>query len=91
MNFIEIAYFSVIMNNKSDTTAIVAVSMSRREIVVAYRGTMNIWNGINDLTVVACPYSNAPGVKIHAGFQSATMSLYEDVSRNGNNESFEFM
>lgn len=69
------------MNNDMDTTAIVAVSKSRREIVVAFRGTMNIWNVVLDLTAIAVTYPNLPsGIKLHAGFHTATMSLYYDVS-----------
>lgn len=70
------------MNNNTDTTALVAVSKAREEIVVAYRGTNNIWNIILDITTIAVTYSNVPkGIKLHAGFHAATMSLYDDVSQ----------
>lgn len=71
------------MNNKTDNTALVAVSKKREEIVVAFRGTMNIWNIVLDVATVAVTYPNTPkGIKIHAGFHIATMSLYSDVRRN---------
>jgi hypothetical protein len=74
---------TVIMNNKTDTTALVAVSKTREEIVVTYRGTMNIWNVVLDVAAVAISYPNTPkGIKIHAGFHAATMSLYSDVVTN---------
>ncbi|KAG4067502.1 hypothetical protein HA402_002779 [Bradysia odoriphaga] len=74
---------TVIMNNETDNTAIVAVSKTREEIVVAFRGTMNIWNVVLDVATIACTYPNLPqGVKLHAGFHAATMSLYQDVVTN---------
>jgi len=74
---------TVIMNNNTDTTALVAVSKTRQEIVVAFRGTMNIWNIVLDVWTIAVTYSNTPpGVKLHAGFHAATMSLYSKVVAN---------
>lgn len=70
------------MNNNTDTTALVTVSKARKEIVVAFRGTANIWNTVLDLATIAATYPNLPsGVKLHAGFHAATMSLYNDVSQ----------
>lgn len=74
---------TVIMNNDTDNTAVVAVSKTRREIVVAFRGTMNIWNVVLDLAGIAVNYPNIPaGIKLHAGFHTATMSLHNDVSQS---------
>lgn len=69
------------MNNDTDCTALVMVSKTRREIVVAFRGSMNLWNSVLDLATIAVAYPNLPnGVKLHAGFHTALMSLYCDVS-----------
>lgn len=77
------------MNNKTDTTALVAVSKTREEIVVTYRGTMNIWNVVLDVAAVAISYPNTPkGIKIHAGFHAATMSLYSDVRPKDHGQKF---
>lgn len=73
------------MNNDHDTAALVTISKTRKEIVVAFRGTMNIWNIILDLATIAVTYPNAPGgIKLHVGFYIAAMSLYKDVSRSRN-------
>lgn len=70
------------MNDETDNTALVAVSKTRQEIVVAFRGTMNIWNIVLDLDTIAVSYPNVPdGIKLHAGFHTAAMSLYNDVSQ----------
>ncbi len=57
------------------------LSKTRREIVVTFRGTMNIWNVIFDFTAYTVTYPKVPGgIKIHAGFLAAVNSLYVDVS-----------
>lgn len=62
--------------------ALVALSKSRKEIVVVFRGTNNLWNVILDVSTIAVTYPNfPPGVKLHAGFHKATASLYEDVGQ----------
>lgn len=69
------------MNNDTDCTAIVTVSKTRQEIVVAIRGSMNIWNLVLSNIMFAVTYPNIPsGVKIHLGFHTAAMSLYDEVS-----------
>lgn len=67
--------------------AIVALSKKRKEIVVAFRGTWNVWNVVLDALLICGRTSNTPRqIKIHQGFYMATMSLYDDVSMSkGNN------
>lgn len=68
------------MNNDTDCTALVAVSNSRKEIVVTYRGTANLWNVVQDLELFEIKYANRQSdIKIHTGFYKATMSLYNKV------------
>lgn len=68
------------MNNVTDCTALVTVSNSRKEIVLTYRGTMNLWNVVEDLELLEIKYANRQSdIKIHTGFYKATMSLYNEV------------
>lgn len=72
----------VINSYMHNTLAIVALSEARHEIVVAFRGAVNIWNFVLDV-ILKC--DSIPGrlksdnIKIHSGFYIATMSLYADV------------
>ncbi|KAJ6648388.1 Lipase [Pseudolycoriella hygida] len=76
----DVVYHTIIMNNDTDCTTLITVSSTRKEIVVAFRGTMNIWNILLDLDTMATTYPNLPsGVKLHAGFHTAAMSLYNNV------------
>lgn len=75
--------FAVLMNNVTDCTALVTVSNSRKEIVVTYRGTANIWNVIQDLDFLDIDYADMQSdIKVHTGFYKATMSLYNDVVKH---------
>lgn len=76
-------FLSVLNNNVHNTVSIVALSKKRKEIVVAFRGTWNVWNVVLDALLICARNSKSPaGIKIHQGFYIATMSLYEDVSVN---------
>lgn len=71
-----------IHNDVHNTLALVTCSENRKEIVVAFRGTWNVWNVVLDALLIAGRNSNTPNdIKIHQGFYIATMSLYEDVSK----------
>lgn len=71
----------VIMNNDTDNTALVTISKTREEIVIAFRGTMNIWNVVFDAAMFTVDYPNVPGgIELHVGFYTAAVSLYRDVS-----------
>lgn len=71
------------MNDDTDNTALVALSKTREEIVVAFRGTMNLWNVVLDLDTFAIPFPDVPSdIKVHAGFYIAAASLYDDVSQS---------
>lgn len=71
---------SVLRNNDTDTTALVTLSKNRKEIVVAYCGTVNAWNVILDLELFESSYDDS-SIKIHVGFYKAAMSLYNDVNQ----------
>lgn len=68
------------MNNDTDNTALITLSTKRKEIVVTFRGTHNVWNIILDLAMLNVPYSRDNGIRIHYGFYIATMSLYREVN-----------
>ncbi|KAI8819386.1 Alpha/Beta hydrolase protein [Fimicolochytrium jonesii] len=68
---------SKFVDSKTDTVGYVAVNPSRKEIIVAFRGTSSITNAINDLKFfkadanVGLSRLRAPdGAKVHIGFQS---------------------
>lgn len=73
----------VINNEKHVTLALVALSNTRKEIVVSFRGAINIWNFVLDGIF---NNGNVPGrshndnIKMHTGFYIATISLYDEVS-----------
>lgn len=90
-SLVDVVIFLVIMNNVTDTTALVAASIPRGELVVAFRGTMNAMNIIQDAALIPMPYPETPGVKLHTGFVAAVMSLYKEVSQNGHIRSFVFL
>lgn len=72
--------FSVLNNYLFETSALVALSEKRKEIVVAYRATENLMNILLDVTFInATPDEDSP-IRIHKGFYIALMSLYADVS-----------
>lgn len=66
------------MNNDTDLTALVTLSNKRKEIVVTYRGTAELWNVVLDAELVDINIDD--NIKIHKGYLNATMSLYDDVS-----------
>lgn len=68
--------FSVIRNDVHNTISLITLSKRRKEIVIAYRGSMNTWNFILDALMVNGGRDN---IKIHRGFYIATMSLYDEV------------
>lgn len=74
-------FFSVINNKDQNTLALVTLSKKRNEIVVAFRGTLNVFNILQDAIFISARNSNTPDqIKVHQGFYLATMSLYEAVS-----------
>lgn len=70
------------MNNSThDTSVLIALSEKRKEIVVAFRATLNVWNTVLDAAIVQISsHDGTDRIKIHQGFYIATMSLYESVS-----------
>ncbi|XP_037039210.1 lipase-like [Bradysia coprophila] len=73
---------TVLNNNVHNTLALVTLSKKRQEIVVAFRGTWNVWNVVLDvLLIAATPYDTPEPILIHQGFYIAEMSLYDDVVR----------
>ncbi|KAJ6632650.1 Lipase [Pseudolycoriella hygida] len=76
----DISDHKVIVNNIHNTLGLVTVSEKRQEIVVAYRGSWNIWNYV--LSAISLNSGNGKsGIKIHAGFRIAAESLYPDTVR----------
>lgn len=68
-----------------DDTALVTLSTSREEIVVTFRGSQNPWNVIVDVSMFAVCYPSKPcDIKLHAGFYSTAMSLYDKVRSKEN-------
>lgn len=77
------------MNNNTDTTALVTISHNREEIVVTYRGTAELWNVVLDALFMNIKYGNETSdIKLHKGYYTATMSLYNEVSRLLQNTAF---
>lgn len=75
-------FFLVLMNNYTDTTALVTIAHNRKEIVVTYRGTAALWNVVLSALFVSIQYGdNTSDIKLHKGFYYATMSLYNEASR----------
>lgn len=70
------------MNNDMNVLALVTLSNSRKEIVVAFRGSQNFWTVVLSYTMLNVCY-NAPecDIKLHVGFYKLTMSLY-DVTKS---------
>ncbi|KAJ6641353.1 Tonsoku-like protein, partial [Pseudolycoriella hygida] len=61
--------------------ALVAISHNRKEVVVTYRGSSNIWNIVLDDIFINIDYGNATdNIKLHRGCYYATMSLYNKGS-----------
>ncbi|KAJ3220409.1 hypothetical protein HDU67_000076 [Dinochytrium kinnereticum] len=63
----------------------VAINHRRSHIVVAFRGSRNMDNWIDDLLIAKpdCPFPGAPeGAKIHLGFLNAWNLVREDVVMN---------
>jgi len=69
----------VIRNRNGGTLGFVSVDNVRREIVVAYRGTNNLANLIQDLAYAWLPSPRGDGTRMHKGFYAATMSIYPRV------------
>lgn len=60
---------------------LITLSKTRKEIVVAFRGTTNLANFVEDVVLISARNSDTPSpIKVHQGFYIATMSLYPDVS-----------
>ncbi|KAJ6632995.1 Lipase [Pseudolycoriella hygida] len=75
----DMSQFVVFDNSTHDTSVLVALSDKRKEIVVAFRGSINIWNCILDVYYINTSPDGADHIKIHKGFYIATMSLYDRV------------
>ncbi|XP_037038648.1 lipase-like [Bradysia coprophila] len=77
-----VVHHRVIPNNMHNTLALITLSKNRKEIVVAFRGTWNVWNVILDVLLINGREGNSPKqIKVHQGFYIAAMSLYDDVVR----------
>lgn len=70
----------VISDDYYNLLSLVLLSTKNKEIVVAFRGTFNIWNIIMDITT-----RNIGGfdhnIKLHQGFTKAAKALYDRVYR----------
>ncbi|KAJ6635787.1 Lipase, partial [Pseudolycoriella hygida] len=73
---------TMLRNDTHNTLALVTLSEIRKEIVVAFRGSSNIWNVLLDLFMIMGGegISEIEGIKLHRGFYIATMSLYDAVT-----------
>ncbi|KAJ6649733.1 Lipase [Pseudolycoriella hygida] len=74
----DIADHKVFYNGTHNTLAMVALSNTRKEIVVSFRGSANSWNLVLDFAFLF-NVKERGNIKVHAGFYIATMSLYEHV------------
>lgn len=72
--------FLVLDNETQLTSAMVAVSEKRKEIVIAFRASENLWNFVLDAFLIDGTPDAGSNIKIHKGFIIAVMSLYNDVS-----------
>lgn len=63
---------------KNSARAIVA--SDAQNVVVAFRGTSNITDGLADLDIVPARESHDPRKHIHAGFYDYTMSVFDRVA-----------
>lgn len=61
----------------------ITVSDSRKEIVVTFRGTLNLYNALLDIKLFSVKYEEKikadDDIRIHIGVFKATMSLYPKV------------
>jgi len=78
----DVVKYTVINNNDQNLLALVTVSEKRKEIVVTFQGTFNVWGAILDAILIQGSASNNPDIKVHRGFYIAAMGLYEDVVKN---------
>ncbi|OXA42130.1 Lipase [Folsomia candida] len=82
---------SQIVNKEANTLAFIAVNKELKEIVVSYRGTLNVANVVHDIhpSVVSIEAgssalergkkSKGPEIWVHTGMINATNSLYPEV------------
>ncbi|KAG4079712.1 hypothetical protein HA402_009098 [Bradysia odoriphaga] len=76
----DVADHTVLNSNVHNTLALITRSKIRKEIVVAFRGTWNIWNTVLDvLLYLGKSLKAARRIKINKAIYIATMSLYDDV------------
>lgn len=66
-------------DDKYKTSAILAVDNHREELVLAFRGTANFLNWVEDLTFYLTNYYHAPSARVHAGFDECTRSMLDKV------------
>lgn len=74
--------YSVLLNTSTDTHGYIAVSQSRRQVIVAFRGTQDLENWITNLNFLKKPDTNiklclnetAVGL-VHGGFYEAYLSV----------------
>ncbi|XP_037050915.1 lipase-like [Bradysia coprophila] len=76
----DIAHRTALFNDTFDTFAMVTLSHTRQEIVVAFRGSSNSMNLFLDFGLpMNVRVNDASNIKVHTGFYLATMSLYARV------------
>lgn len=78
----DVCHHKVRPNDEHNTLALVTLSKNRKEIVVGFRGTWNVWNVVLDVLLInGREGKSSKQIKIHQGFYIAAMSLYDDVVR----------
>lgn len=74
-------YNVVIINNDADVTALITLSETRKEIVVTYRGTQNVFNAVLGATMFNVCYDTPEcDIRLHLGLYISTMAIYQTVT-----------
>lgn len=72
--------YKIVANYGANTQAIVSLLSDKKEIVIAFRGTVGLQDSILDITAFAAPsFHGKNEYKMHRGFYLATKSVYEKV------------
>ncbi len=60
-----------ILNNAKGTYGFVGFNSHENQIVVSFRGSVNIENWITNIDFIKTNYKNIPGAQVHEGFYAA--------------------
>jgi len=72
-------FVTLIQDNLYNTLAIITINDARKEIVVTFRGSLNVPNVVEDVLLVPGDPAGPKDVRVHQGFYLATQSIYAPV------------